>query len=760
MKKILAIITLLSVLSTQLVSYANEDNLYFDMDLSAYTEQNPVVKNKATNSSDGITADGLPLTDTISSVSGETRYITTGQISGNTGTTHGMINLDNTLAYDMACSDELSIEFWAKSEEAKARYRNYKLFSLVSSAALDWELNLNTSGAQIKLSDGTEISVDDIKAGEWAHWVVTRKWNEETQKFDSVLYINAEQIGTASGGAKSEATDFSFTIGGAEGADKTYQGSIGAFRVYKKELSSQRVSEIYNGSKGNFAELPKSINLVSPADGKILKKSDRELVVEFDNYIDKSTVSNIQFLNSDETPFEGAAMIVPDGNTKTVTFELEGLTEGKSFILRIGEVKSSNQYTVTPQDISISVFDSAIAGDDFSDWDAGDLTADPTGKYVFYSSGTSGSFDDFTVKTKTAGGKTIKYLEMRASSAEGAKDSYFAYNLPSGFNKDFVLEVGVRGNSDATSRSVRIVNGSNHFEAGLFTTGSFVASTANGTGLKEIVNSYDTSVKDDFGFVNMVYTFIMEEDGTYRVYGTSPDNAGVSYEAKTKFSQITQIRPICHYNAGKDGLTTELSHFKIYEYVTPKISASTVSQIKKDSDYIEFSFDDDMTGFTNDSFKLSKAGQSEVDITYEGYNQETRTAKIKINEYLDFGVEYVLTAQGPKNLEGTEMRKSEIRFTVPTHEVETTASQDTTQTTISLYNNANSDKTVLVTTVMYDASGKILKTVGETVTIPKERRSTKYVAVETNTAKTLVYVFEIVEGEYRATTVAPFSFEN
>ena len=483
MKKILAIITLLSLFSMQIVSYANEDNLCFDMDLSLDTEQKLVVKNKVTNSAYGITIYGrgdstAPLTDTISSVSGETRYITTGQ----NRTAYGMISLDTTLAESMAESDELSIEFWAKSDTI-GRYNNYKLFNIAmagyadadESTNLDWELNLNQNGAQSKLSDGTEISVPDILAGEWAHWVVTRSYNQETSKFDTVVYVNGVQQGTASGGAKPDATEYSFSIGAAGDADKTYQGSIGTFKIYKKALGQTRIAELYSQSKAQYAELPKSMSLISPAEAKELKKSDRELKVEFNNYIDKTTLSEIEFLNTDETVFDGATLDVPDGNTKTVTFELEGLEEGADYILRIGEVKSINQYTVTPQDISISVFDSAITREDFSDWDAGDLTSDPTGKYVFYSSGTEDSFSDFAIKTKTAGGQTIKYLEMKASSADGAKDSYFAYNLPSGFNKDFVLEVGVRGESEATSRSIRIVNGGNHFEAGLFTTGSFVA---------------------------------------------------------------------------------------------------------------------------------------------------------------------------------------------------------------------------------------------------------------------------------------------
>ncbi len=769
MKKILAVITLLSVILTQtaaLAITANSEDLIFDMDLSAYTAKSQTVKNKVTNQSTGITVygrgDNSPQAGIISSISGETKVLTTGFDSGSTKTKYGMVSVDNTVAEQLSQADELSFEVWTKSQEPKASYRNYCLFNLAggayadadNAANLDIELKFHTNGVYLNTSDGEKIEITDYPKDEWAHWVITRKWNVEKSKFDNTVYINGVQKGTVSGGTKLTKEAYSLSIGGAGDEDKTYLGQIADFKAYQTALTAADAAELYKDSKDRFVELPTSMTLVSPTEGTVLQKSAKELKVEFNNYIDKDTLAELELLNAaDESVFEGATMSVPDDNTKSVTFKLNGLNEGQRFILRVGEVESINGYSVTPCDINLSVFDSSIVNEDFSDWSIGTIDAALT-DLEFWSSGNN-STDDFEVKTK--GSK--KYIEGK-NSAGVAKDTYVAYNMPTSTNgKDFCLEIGVLGEGDATSRSIRACNGGTHYEIALSASGSSWGSSRNGTGLKEIINDFSTNKRNDDGFFHLVFTFIMDDDGTYTVYGTSPDNSSVNYQAKTTFTKITQIKLFNQYNIGSEGVLTGLGYFKIYEYVTPKVSQTSVSSVKADSDYIELTFDDDMTGFNDDSFKLSKTDKTAVEVSYDSYDESTRTAKIKLGEYLDYGTEYTLTVDGPKNLSGTAMRKSTINFTVPKHSAETTATKGTDNTTVSVKNNAESSKDVIVSVVMYDVNGKLLKTSGEKITIPAGRQYSDVITCATGTKKALVYVFELIDGEYRATTAQPIDFD-
>lgn len=763
MKKLLAVFTLLAVILTQTAVFA-DDGLIFDMDLSEYSETNRVVRNKA-NSSDAITVygngDNFPHAGAVSSMNGDLPCITTGE---GKNLQYGMISVTGASANAMGTADSLSFEIWTKSGTPSAAYRNYLMFGLADSSGIDdVSLKMHNDGVELMSGSRSLTEIDDYEKDKWQHWVITRssKPNEEDEgfHFEYNVYLNGASKGTFKGGAKLTDTAYTLSIGAEDNLSsaKIYNGSFGGFKVYTKELTATEVSAIYAKEKTNYEELPSTMELVSPTAAKELKKTDKELEVEFNNYIDKATLENgLKLLNkSDESEFSGAVMQIPEGNTKKVTFKLNGLNEGDEFILRISGVQSVNHKTVTAQDIAVTVYDSAIMSEDFSDWTVGEVNASEHSDFVFYSSGTSNSADDFEVKQRG----TVKYIEGKNSNNEAAKDTYIAYNMPSStYGKDFCLEIAVKGEGEATSRSIRAVDGGTHYEIALSASGSSWGSSQNGAGLDKVISSYSTSVEGSDGFFHLLFTFVCGEDGKYTVYGTSPDNSGVNYEAKTKFEEITQIRLFNQYNKGSDSVTTGVGAFKIYEYVTPKISKTNLSEIKKDSDYITVTFDDDMTGFTGESFTLRKQDGTAVEAEYESYDENARTAKIKLGEYLDYGASYTLTADGPKSASGNAMRASSIDFTVPQNDVNATVTFGEGTVTAVIKNNKSGPASVLLSVVMYDADGKLLKTDSKTLTV--DNQNTQKITLEEGTAKTLVYLFENIGGEYRATTAKAVSPED
>ncbi len=776
MKKILAIFAVLCLSFTGITGYA-DDGLIFEMDLSAYSDSNPVVLNGVTESAEGITVYGrgdysAPVYDSLMSIGGETRYLTFGHTEGNTGTPYGVVQLDSSLANPMAVSDKLTVEFWTLSDTPSSRYLYYKFFKLAREkyenatidGSIDWETSIQTASKFENRLDANTVrtSVNNFPRGQWTHYVFTREWDAVSGEWDVDIYINGVSKGSYSGGTKSQSTENSFTIGGSGAAAKSYQGSIAEFRIYDTAFDADKAKAQYLATKDNYVVLPETMNIVTPSDDFAISASAGHIEIEFDNYIDKSTLSEITFTTVDGDDIPGGIFIeTEEGNTKRANLYFGRLEPASEYILHIGEVKSINNITVTPEDFIVSTNDIYIVNQDFSDYPTGTMTEVPEGPLTFFSSGVNNSVADFAVKEQTikATGETIKYLEMKTRNPEGAKDSYLAYNFPPGYTKDFVVEVGVRGaGGSALDRSVRLLGaGSAHMIVGGFNDGGRIYSNGNGV---EIIKGYSSSVTDKFGFLNMVYTFRMNENGTYTVTGMSPDNSDLTFEAVTKFTDASQIRAINQYNETSDALTTEISHFRIYEYISPEVVVTNLSSFTRETEFIEITFSDDMTGFNDESIVIVKEDGELLNTAFEDYDEDTRTARVRIKEYFDYGKTYTLNISNIKSTAGIMIDKVETEFDFPAYELYSSVSKSGRNIPVILANNSYDPKTAIITAVSYDENGKIAEVSSMTIDVSAINSKTETLTAAENAKEVYVYVFDVTEGENRAVTAEPYVFTN
>lgn len=781
MRKILALMLVLCIFSAPLVCRAEEDDnrLWFDLDLSEYTDDNPIVKNGVTGSSDSITVYGredynAPAVNSISAISGETKYITTGHTDG-AGNAYGVIQLEDALARPMSESDALTVEFWTKSDTPAASYLYYKFFKLSAfpyqsslyDGSIDWEVSVQSAvNAENRFAKNTSDSPYYVKSAVngfpqniWTHYVLTREWDSVNECFNSVVYINGVKKSSGSGGMKYIENEYGFTIGGSGSAPKTYQGSFGSFRVYLSAMSDAEAKERYIATKDDYFELPKSMELLAPAQDMEISPSEGRITVEFDNFIDKSTLNEITFKTSSGEDIPGGVFVeTEEGNTKTAELYFGKLDAESEYVLHIGAVSSINNYVVEARDIIIKTTGIYMVNEDFSDYPTGEIGDISDSPLTFFSSGINNSAEDFSVKEQTSKstGETIKYLEMKTRNFTASKDSYLAYDFPSGYNKDFVAEIGVRGQGGNSNRSIRFLQ-SNYVTIGSFSSGTTM-SNGSTVGLPT-PKTYSNSITDEFGFLNMVFVFRINENGTYTVTGTCPNNPDVSYEAITNFTEAKQLRAMNQYNAGSEVLTTELSHFRLYEYVPPKIVLTNISSLNRDSDYLEVVFSDDMKGFTEDSITILKEDGQRLNTSFEEYDEDTRTARIRINEYFDYGAYYIMSADGIESTSGVALDHTETEFRIPDYELYSSVTQVYGGLSINIANNTYSPKNALIAAVCFDGEGKIIKTVSKRLDVSSISAKKENISIDDSVKKVSVYVWDVIDGENRATTARPYTFE-
>lgn len=92
----------------------------------------------------------------------------------------------------------------------------------------------------------------------WAHYVVTREYNETTSTWTTCGYVNGEQVSNTASLVKAmskyDGAESWLAIGGATGADgeRSFIGDIADFKLYTKALSADEVAANYAAEAGKY----------------------------------------------------------------------------------------------------------------------------------------------------------------------------------------------------------------------------------------------------------------------------------------------------------------------------------------------------------------------------------------------------------------------------------------------------------------------------------------------------------------------------
>ena len=790
---------------------AGEDGLVFEMDLSEYTNETPIVKNAVTGSAEGITlrnpdgnemAQAIPMA-ALDSLNGETKYLDFSTVANDAFTNYGYINVGAEAAAPMMNQDAMTIEFWT-NKYAKTNGR----FDGAGAGGRLFTIGVENDPYQVEseiyLMDDGNARADfwnrfasregglgqfctapyDVKnnVNTWSHWVLEREWDAQNNTWSFKTYINgqlakaynlndctANEDGTVmTGGVKFDETGFGLTIGGMGvtwGSKNVYGGAISSFKVYNKVLDEAAIQQKYEDSTGSFVKLADTMNLVSPSADFDVMPFGGEIDITFDNYIDPATIDgNIMLLDSTGAPVV-CNISLSEKYSKTAVLKYGSLREGEQYQLVISSgLTSMNGIAAPDKSFTLTVGTNTLAELDLTNATVGepfDMTGSP---FVFMSSGELNNTNDIVVKERNG----VKYLEIK-SSAGNEQDSYIKYQFGGSTTMDFTMEVKLKTSmsTGVRARGLRVwgegfTNGYDH-----------IINFPNTTSFSG--NGFSTSSADAAGFSHLKFVFVMNPDtGKYQVQVTSDtdNNVNASFEYATNVSEIA----ILQYASAAMDSTIEVAQYKIYRNPTPEVLHTNFSELNEDNGMLEITFSDDMdpAGFGPSSIKLinNETGERVLTECY-GYDANTRMATVDVYEYLDYGQDYRLEFSGIKTLTGFSVKPDTNLYTYKNsdlhiasnaflnengEEITTLTGASAVTAQVALENSTEFDKTAKVFAVVTGQDGAIKTAVmdefmvtpyGATVELP----ITNYAPQAGDTLK--LYVWDVVDAEQRAIMRAP-----
>ena len=256
-KKSVAVFILIAMLIALLPhsSMALEsENLIFDMDLSEYTDENPVVKSAAGGSQE-ITVLGTPKLGTTES--GQ-KYLTFDNLKGTANNAASDAKTGIKVVDDLFMNQEaMTVEALVRGnnfgKKPNDRYRNYlfhgpsmqvHIYDTAANSILCWD-PAGDKGDAFRLKQGEMQQFND----QWTHFVFTKAYDSEAGKWVGNLYIDGEKIKTAEyTAAFATSTNNILIIGNSNDIERSFDGDIASFKVYNSELTDDKVKEKYEDS--------------------------------------------------------------------------------------------------------------------------------------------------------------------------------------------------------------------------------------------------------------------------------------------------------------------------------------------------------------------------------------------------------------------------------------------------------------------------------------------------------------------------------
>lgn len=643
----------------------------------------------------------------------------------------GAIEIDGT---NVADANEITFETWISinsNEKSTARrllaIRDLEESSSMSEVLYSYTSSSNTAVLKNKLgtkadpntdADGwIEHSTDDIYqyAGTWRHYVFTRKWDSVNSKWITKTYVNgvlassAEEIGTklSEDGCKLYLGSNTTSV---TGLSKGLRCSYGAFNVYKKELSAERIAELYNSTKNNY-RVPANdmtVETVTPAAGNISTEAGK-ITIKFSNFIEPSTLSgNIVFTKENGGTVEGWSASVRDDIFVDITIPKLQHREKYKVSVKSG-LKSLNQIAATEREF---VFTAQKAGmlidEDFqgNEFVVGQKSPQISGikftsKHVNYSS-------EYIKVGKTDSG--TKYL--RLSPVELGKSEAIDL-LFSDFSEGFpVIEFKVRrGGDESLEPRMGMLNGVNGTYAGI------------------VGKEYSDADKDADGFAS--YKVIIKKNSAgyyqYEVYYTS-NGVEKMQEVKFDHKMITSISVynIVQFYQPSGTISPEnyidISYIGHYILNEPKVTESNLTTFNTESDdTVTVTFNDKIKedSISADTVKLiNKETNKVIPWTFVSYNAQTKIATFKVDKaYLEYATEYEIDCFGTQTEDGIKNATStKTTFETPSLDV-TLSAISCTYPSFSATVDSTKATEVKFIAVLYDLNSRAVEVKEDTVTL-------------------------------------------
>lgn len=243
--------------ATQIASKYNEsrgayaeygdEKLVFDMDLTNYTDENPVVTSKDCGNN-VITVQGTLASGEL--VTGQ-KYLTFDNAAGENNKA-GIKVIDNTLMNQEA----MTVETWVRGTNFGAKDgmgETSRIFEGPRMLARGYDLSGNTAlwyepngdNASFRIQRTNMSAYDD----KWTHLAFTKSYDEAEGTWTGTLYINgskytSKEYEAAFGDEKSNV----LMIGNSKDLTCGFEGDIATFKVYNTELTAEQIKAKFNES--------------------------------------------------------------------------------------------------------------------------------------------------------------------------------------------------------------------------------------------------------------------------------------------------------------------------------------------------------------------------------------------------------------------------------------------------------------------------------------------------------------------------------
>lgn len=747
---LIACLMLFSALFSTGLTYAADEQLIFDLDLSASTTENITATNKVAGNSSAVAINGKP---------------GLGEINGNPFLSFSGNAAVKVQDEAFANQDAMTFEAWIKGDNFGAADKgSYRMAVMTTGGEEDcYRFDIYGYDNSIFYRPGgpkatTSTNAPDIRYNSkfkdydetWSHFVFTRKWTptgtaEGQGIWSGDIYVNGVKIAANytnnnNTQQRRDETGLYLVIGNKAYFNSAFKGELAAFKVYNSILSDDAVSAKYEADKMNYIAYADTLELTElSAQNGILDDTAGELTLTFNNYLDAATVAEgITLTKADGSEIRGGAYAeAKSAFSNQAVIRYGALETGADYLLQIHPSLSSvnGKSYLGDNAFSYTAERSYLYYEDFSgdEYVVGESPVSD-GILQYESIGVSG--DASTIKVCDGGG--YKYISMTGGGViEKNSRIKLAFN-PVLEDDIFVADVKLRpastdGASNVAPRNVMTVSGSTSsvqladMREGYMQANKNLKSGATGTDIK-----FETT--DDNGFYDMQVVFAKNNTGNYVMTLSNQNKASEGQMVYTSgdIQSVKQIEISHLYPLDKTQATyvsADVARIALYKLTAPNVLYTNIESLNREDDALEIVFNDDMDAdmLNDDSFSLTAPDGTHVNLRYGGYDEAARKVTLRLMDYLASSTEYTLHMNGITSASGLAMRSTTQKLMTKAAEVRATAysltdATDRTLTTLdgvtvcraNITVDGAADRVCTAALMLYDAEGRVLRLVTDT----------------------------------------------
>lgn len=554
----------------------------------------------------------------------------------------------------LTAGTDLTYEMWVKPDGAGGGADTLLMITDGATESMQIMLSGTTLNAKVfgKQLGGSRI-YDTLGVDDWSHLVFTRKFADG--EWIGAAYINGKSIGTLKKtGELIENSSYYLTIGGL-GAGLTFKGDISGFKAYDRALDSNEVKVLYDEAYITYLDCTEEMNLVSAkpsADTRIPLYGTIELT--FDNFVDKDTIDNITFTDSEGKALPGMEITAGEEEyTKKVYVNYSGLENDKEYWINIDTgLASTLGYYHELANIKFTSESNVLFEEDFSGEEYEVGTPPPMDKGIVYiSDNVTGSNSNFVVLETEDGDKYIAGVSNTVKT-----DTMMIYDIEPDLKKEAVeIELGVKGyvpnnpydaGSGPARKCLRFYNIAGKYTAEF---GDISQKLSFGGGVAS-----STPADDGFSYIKVVvapgddglYSFDLYTDtdsDEYRRFGSANN---LTYADIGKV-MLAHVYPTEESHCGSCGFA--ITSVKVSRVNVPILMGETNRVVEKGTDSLDLQFSCamDENSLENAEYVLSdETGEYTVNVEYSSYDEENNTITLELMEHLLPEINYSLSVIG------------------------------------------------------------------------------------------------------------------